>query len=71
VALLLCLLPLCLWVISVLFCRGMFSFELIRMDILWFSLLLFILDRASSYIWLFAIVRYCVASVLLPPDFGV
>jgi len=57
VALLLCLLPLCLWVISVMFCRGMFSFELIRMDILWFSLLLFILVCAFSYIWLFAIVR--------------
>ena len=71
VTLFLCFLPLYLWVISILFCRGMFSFELIRMDILWFSLFLFIFDCALSYIWFFIIVRYCVASILLPPDFDV
>ena len=54
-----------------LFCRGLFSFELIRMAILRFSLLLFFLFCALSYLWLFAIVRYCVISVLLPPSFNV
>jgi len=56
---------------SFLFCRGLFSFDLIRMAILRFSLLLFFLYCALSYLWLFAIVRYCVVSVLLPPGFGV
>ena len=56
---------------SFLFCRGLFSFELIRMAILRFSLLLFFLYCALSYLWPFAIVRYCVVSVLLPPGFGV
>jgi hypothetical protein len=50
---------------SFLFCRGMFSFELIRMNILRFPLLLFFLYCALFYLWLFAIVRYCVVSVLL------
>jgi hypothetical protein len=54
-----------------LFCRGLFSFKLIRMAILRFSLLLFFLYCALSYLWFFAIVRYGVVSVLLPPGFGV
>jgi hypothetical protein len=56
---------------SFLFCRGLFSFELIRMAILRFSLLLFFLFCALFYLWLSAIVRYCVVSVLLPPGFDV
>ena len=41
------------------------------MDIIWSSLLLLILVCTLSYLWLFVIVKYCVASVLLPSDFGV
>ena len=53
VALPLCLLPSCLWVIFVLYCRGMFSFEPIQMDFKWFSTLLFLLVRILSYVWFF------------------
>lgn len=41
------------------------------MAILRFSLLLFFLYCALSYLWLFAVVKYYVVFVLLPPGFDV